>query len=85
MPTGSPKCCVGLGWYEDANGLALPDQARAALDQYATAITGLDGGQKPASASIKGLIFPPAAVVSNGDRVLVPVEAVVTALRGGAP
>ena len=89
FPPGPPRWMglkdVTLGWYEDANGLALPDQARAASAQYATAITGLDGGQKPASASIKGLTFPPAAVVSNGDRVLDPVEAVVTTLRGGAP
>lgn len=86
FPPGPPRWMglkdVTLGWYEDANGLALPDHARVALEQYATAVAGLHGGQKPSSASIKGVTFPPAAVVGNGDRMLDPVEWVVTALRG---
>jgi hypothetical protein len=86
FPPGPPRWMglkdVTLGWYEDANGLALPDSARLALGQYAGAVAELQGGEKPSSASIKGLTFPPLAVVSNGDQLLAPIEAVVTALRG---
>lgn len=72
---------VTLGWYEDANGLALPESARQALEQYAADLAELHGGEKPGSGSIKGLTFPPAVVVANGDMLLAPVEAVVAALR----
>jgi hypothetical protein len=76
---------VTLGWYEDANDLALPEHARAALDQYRSAIGGLIGGQEPSAASIKGLSFAPASVISNGDRMVEPVQEVVAALRGISP
>jgi hypothetical protein len=53
-----------------------------ALEQYAGAVAESEGGEKPSSASIKGLTFPRLALVSNGDQLLAPVETVVTALRG---
>jgi hypothetical protein len=89
FPPGPPRWMglkdVTLGWYEDANGLALPTAARAALDHYAAVLAELDGGQTPSSASIKGLTFPPAVVTSNGAKLLEPVELVVTELRAASP
>lgn len=88
FPPGPPRWMglkdVTLGWYEDANGLSLPNSALLALEQYADAVAELQGGVKPSSASIKGLTFAPPAVISNGDQLLAPVEAVVSTLRGAS-
>jgi hypothetical protein len=64
---------VTLGWYEDANGLALPPGGQDALNTYRARIETLAGGAAPKSASIRGRTFPPAAVMQHADQI---VEAV---------
>lgn len=47
FPPGPPRWMglkdVTLGWYEDANGLSLPEPARVVLDSYLDAVRGIPG------------------------------------------
>jgi hypothetical protein len=58
---------VTLGWYEDANGVAVSDSGRAGLDVYLQTLGVLAGTAKPRTGAIRGWTFPPAAVISNSD------------------
>lgn len=71
---------VTLGWYEDANGLALPPGGKEALDSYRACFDALTGGAPPTSASIRGRTFPPAAVMQHADEVVEGVRDVTLAL-----
>lgn len=74
---------VTLGWYEDANGLALPAAALDALNTYREAVEALNGGVAPKSASIRGRTFPPAAVMQHADQMAEVVRDVAQALVDG--
>lgn len=69
---------VTLGWYEDSNGLALTDDARAALAQYKAdlAFTGVE----PTAATIFGRTFGPSDVSTHKDALLAALQKVVTSL-----
>jgi hypothetical protein len=72
---------VTLGWYEDANGLNLSDQAQQALDAYRADLTAIGSGEQPSSASIRGLTFAPPSVIQHSERLRQAVESVVDGLR----
>lgn len=78
---------VTLGWYEDGNGLALPSAAKHALNDYRLCVETLAGGIPAKSASIRGMTFPPAAVMQHADQMLEAVRDVARALveTGGGP
>ena len=71
---------VTLGWYEDANGLALPPGGRDTLDTYRARVETLAGGAPPKSGSIRGRTFPPAAVMQHADEMVEAVRDVALAL-----
>jgi hypothetical protein len=71
---------VTLGWYEDADGLALPSGAQDALDTYRTCVEALAEGVPPKSASIRGRTFPPVAVMQHADQIVEAVRDVALAL-----
>jgi hypothetical protein len=71
---------VTLGWYEDANGLALPPAGQDALNTYQIRIDALAGGAPAKSASIRGRAFPPAAVMQHADQIVEAVREVAQAL-----
>ncbi len=71
---------VTLGWYEDANGLALPPGGQEALNTYRARVETLAGGAPPKSASIRGRTFPPAAVMQHADQMVEAVRDVALAL-----
>jgi len=71
---------VTLGWYEDANGLALPPGGQEALNAYRARVEALAGGAPPKSASIRGRTFPPAAVMQHADQMVEAVRDVARAL-----
>lgn len=72
---------VTLGWYEDANGLALSATGLEALHSYRAQLTATGAGQKPSSGSIQGLTFSPAEVIHHAESLRQAVEAVVARLR----
>lgn len=72
---------VTLGWYEDANGLGLSDQALEALKTYRADLSATGGGVAPKSSSIRGLTFSPPEVVQHGEELREAVERVVMGLR----
>lgn len=71
---------VTLGWYQDANGLSLPPDARDGLETYRACVEAFTGGVKPKSASIRGRTFPPLAVMQHADQVLEAVRDVAIRL-----
>lgn len=71
---------VTLGWYDDANGLAVPSGGQEALNAYRTPVEALAGDVPPKSASIRGRTFPPAAVIQNADQMVEAVRDVARAL-----
>ena len=71
---------VMLGWYEDANGLALPSGGQDALNTYRARVESLAGGTPPKSASIRGRTFPPAAVMQHADQMVEAVRDVTRTL-----
>ncbi len=71
---------VTLGWYEDANGLALPPGGQDALNNYRARVETLTRGVPPKSASIRGRTFPPAAVMQHADQMVEAVRDVALAL-----
>jgi hypothetical protein len=71
---------VTFGWYEDANGLALPPGGPEALNSYRALIETFAGGAPPKSASIRGITFPPAAVMQHADQLVEAVREVAMAL-----
>lgn len=86
FPPGPPRWMgltnVTLGWYEDANGLVLPDAGRAALNSYLQCLSAIAGGVKAKSASIHGYTFSPDAVVNAGDDLLESIRSVVAGVTG---
>jgi hypothetical protein len=84
FPPGPPRWMgltdVTLGWYEDANGLALSDSSRAALEKYRSTLEQIPGGKKPAASSIQGWTFPPDAVVKNAAQLEQSARSVTLAL-----
>lgn len=88
FPPGPPRWMglkdVTLGWYEDANGLSLPEAARLVLTTYLNAVHEIPGGQTPTSASIRGLSFPPSVVVDKSEQLRECVEDVVVNLRASS-
>lgn len=60
---------VTLGWYEDANGLALAQDGEDILAGYLGELKDIPGGVAPRASSIKGLTFPPDAVVAHAERL----------------
>lgn len=80
FPPGPPRWMgltdLTLGWYEDANGLALDDAARESLDAYRRSLEKLPGAISPKPAAIRGATFGPEAVIANADAL---VDAVRTA------
>ncbi|MBM6406103.1 hypothetical protein JQN72_17865 [Phycicoccus sp. CSK15P-2] len=85
FPPGPPRWMglsdVTLGWYEDANGLALSNQALHALEMYRADITAIGDGNPPSSGSIRGLTFGPSAVVAHVEELREAVARVVAELR----
>ncbi len=83
FPPGTPRWMgltdVTLGWYEDANGLALPDEARTALEAYGSALADV-GGVPAKSTAIHGRTFTQAALVPNVGPLVAAVRDVVDAL-----
>ena len=71
---------VTLGWYEDANGLALPAGGQEALNGYLARVEELVGGSPPKSTSIRGRTFTPAAVMQHADQMVDAVRDVARAL-----
>jgi hypothetical protein len=71
---------VTLGWYEDANGLALPPGGQDALNTYRARVETPAGGAPPKSVSIRGRTFPPAAVMQYADQMVEAVREVALAL-----
>lgn len=71
---------VTLGWYEDANGLALPPGGQNALNTYRAGVETLSGGASPKSVSIRGRTFPPAAVMQHAEQIIDAVREVALAL-----
>ncbi len=71
---------VTLGWYEDANGLALPPGGQDALNAYRARVETLAGGAPPKSASIRGRTFPPATVMQHADQMVEAVRDVARTL-----
>ena len=71
---------VTLGWYEDANGLALAPDGQDALNAYRARVETLAGGAPPKSASIRGRTFPPAAVMQHADQMVEAVRDVTRTL-----
>lgn len=71
---------VTLGWYEDANGVALPPRGQEALSAYHARVEALAGGAPPKSASIRGRTFQPAAVMQHADQMCEAVRDVARAL-----
>ena len=83
FPPGPPRWMgltdLTLGWYEDANGVAVSDSGRAALDSYLQTLNNLPGS-KPKAAAIRGRTFPPAAVVQHVSDLEEAVRTVVSSL-----
>ncbi len=71
---------VTFGWYEDANGLALPPGGQEALNAYLKRVEALAGGAPPKSASIRGRTFPPTAVMQHAEQMVEAVRDVARAL-----
>lgn len=71
---------VTLGWYEDANGVAVSDSGRAALSIYHETLGALSGAVKPRTNAIRGWTFPPAAVVANARALEEAIRTVVSSL-----
>jgi hypothetical protein len=71
---------VTLGWYEDANGLALPPGSEKALNVYRARVEALAGGISPKAVSIRGRTFAPAAVKQHADQMVEAVRDVARAL-----
>lgn len=74
---------VTLGWYEDANGLALPPGGHEALTAYRARVEAL-GGAPPKSAAIRGRTFHPTAVMEHAEEMVDAVRDVARALAEGA-
>jgi len=71
---------VTLGWYQDANGLAVSEKGKAALTEYHSRLADLPGAAKPKSGAIHGMSFAPIAVVANVDELVESIRAVVASL-----
>jgi hypothetical protein len=86
FPPGPPRWMgltdVTLGWYEDANGVAVSDSGRAGLDVYLQTLGVLAGTAKPRTGAIRGWTFPPAAVISNSDALEEAIRTVASSLLG---
>jgi hypothetical protein len=84
FPPGPPRWMglehVTLGWYEDANGLALDTGARSTLEQYRAVLGTLDGAVKPKSPSIRGVTLPPDAFAIGSTAIQGAIRDVVIGL-----
>lgn len=84
FPPGPPRWMgltdVTLGWYEDANGLAVNDQVRADLQAYRSRLQEIPGGRPPSSAAIHGVTFPPAATIEHVTDLSESIREVVLAI-----
>jgi hypothetical protein len=84
FPPGPPRWMglehVTLGWYEDANGLALSSAGQAALNRYRQAFSALPGGLQPKANAIRGVTIPPASLNPNIPAVEQAVRQVVAEL-----
>jgi hypothetical protein len=75
---------VTLGWYEDANGLALSPGGQDALNTYRARVEALTGGAPAKSASIQGHTFSPVAVMAHANQMVEAVREVAVALAEAA-
>lgn len=84
FPPGPPRWMgltdLTLGWYEDANGVAVSDSGRAALDMYLQTLTSLPGSTEPKAAAIRGRTFPPDAMVQDASELQEAIRTVVSSL-----
>jgi hypothetical protein len=76
---------VTLGWYEDANGLVLSSEGRAALTAYLAALNAVPGGVVPKPSAIQGRVFKPADVVAYGSEIAEAVRHTVAVLTQSRP
>jgi len=70
-----------LGWYDDGQGVDVSDAGQAALNDYFSTLSRLDGEARPDSGAIRGWTFKSAATAAHASKLAEAIHVVVSQLR----